>query len=94
MYRYSTSTLTIRGFVGGTFTLSKSVCQGCAFDEAMSLFLRRHIPQVWGLHLPLSMEQELLDFAYVDETSLYTLSAKDGLYNFGSIILASEEKIN
>lgn len=87
LYCSSSSAITIGGFVDESFMLSRSVRQGCPlapylflfFAEAMSLFLRARLPQIHGLRLPLSIEEDLLDSEFVDDTMLYMPYSEDSL---------------
>ena len=62
LYKSASSAVTIGGFVGDPFHLSRSVRQGCPltpylflfFAEALSSFLRSQAPQLRGLQLPLA----------------------------------------
>lgn len=79
LYHHSSSAVTIEGFVGQSFALSRSVRQGCPlapymflfFAEAMHLFLRRRTPQIEGLHLPMAGYEDLVDSEFADDTMLY-----------------------
>ncbi|MCO5609406.1 hypothetical protein L7F22_063632 [Adiantum nelumboides] len=87
LYRSATAELTIGGHVGRTFTLSRSVKQGCPlapylflfFAETIALYLRGWTPQIQGLHMPIDGSFDLVELQYVDDTMIFCQYDSDTL---------------
>ena len=79
LYRTASSKVIIGGRMGERFRLERSVRQGCPlapylflfFAEAMTHFRRARTTGIWGVHLPIREDSELLDSKYADDTTLY-----------------------
>ncbi|MCO5610587.1 hypothetical protein L7F22_064826 [Adiantum nelumboides] len=77
LYRLASAAVTIGGHVGRTFTLSRSVGQGCPlapylFAETMALYLRGWTPQIQGLHMPVDGSSDLVEQEYLDDTMIFS----------------------
>ncbi len=81
MYRSASSAITIGGFTGRSFEISRSVRQGCPLaaylylfvGEALSDFIRAQHEEIRGVSLPLAGERDLTDQEYADDTLLMVL---------------------
>lgn len=106
LYRHASSVVTIGGFLGQSFAISRSVRQGCPLApylflflaETMHSFLHRRTPHITGLHLPMAGHRDLLDSQFADDTMLYVTysiqtldSLRDAIHCFST---ASSARIN
>ncbi|MCO5613084.1 hypothetical protein L7F22_067358 [Adiantum nelumboides] len=87
LYRSASAATTIGCHVGRSFTLSRSVRQGCPlapylflfFAETMALYLRVRTPQIHGLHMPIDGSPDLVEQEYVDDTMIFCQYDSDTL---------------
>ncbi|MCO5608015.1 hypothetical protein L7F22_062218 [Adiantum nelumboides] len=85
--RSAFAAVTIGGHVGRTFTLSRSVRQGCHlapylfpfFANSMALYLSGSTPQIQGLHMPIDGFPDLVVQEYVDDTMSFCQYDSDTL---------------
>ena len=83
LYRSASSAVTIGGYVGCSFDISRSVCQGCPLavylylfvGEALSDLIHARQDEIQGVTLPLAGERDLVDQEYADDTLLMVLYA-------------------
>ena len=83
LYRSASSAVTIGGFVGRSFDISRSVRQGCPLvvylylfvGEALSDLIHARQDEIQGVTLPLAGECDLVDQEYADDTLLMVLYA-------------------
>ncbi|MCO5592232.1 hypothetical protein L7F22_046230 [Adiantum nelumboides] len=83
----ASTTVTIGGHVGRSFTLLRSVRQGCPlapylflfFAKTMALYLRGKTPQLQRLHMPIDGSPDLVEQEYVDDTMIFCQYDSDTL---------------
>ena len=90
LYRTAHSSLLFAGDVGSTFSLSRSVRQGCPLapflfilvSEAFSDYLRSRNVQIRGIALPIQGYTTMtVDSEFADDTALYVAAEKENLLN-------------
>ncbi|MCO5602961.1 hypothetical protein L7F22_057102 [Adiantum nelumboides] len=87
LYRSASAAVTIDKHVERTFTISRSVRQGCPlapylflfFAETMALYLRGRTPQIQGLHMPIDGSPDLVEKEYVDDIMIFCQYDSDTL---------------
>ena len=95
LYRTAHSSLLFAGDVGGRFSLSRSVRQGCPLapflfilvSEAFSDFLRSRNVDIRGIALPIQgYTASAIDSEFADDTALYVSADEGNLLNLQQVL--------
>ena len=95
LYRTAHSSLLFAGDVGGRFSLSPSVRQGCPLapflfilvSEAFSDFLRSRNVDIRGIALPIQgYATSIIDSEFADDTALYVSADEGNLLNLQQVL--------
>ena len=95
LYRTAHSSLLFAGDVGGRFSLSRSVRQGCPLapflfilvSEAFSDFLRSRNVDIRGIALPIQgYAASAIESEFADDTTLYVSTDEGNLVNLQKVL--------